>query len=267
MPRPEPDWFVGVDLAWGTRNRTGLAAVDVDGRLVEVAELRTDEEIVGWLARYASSPCLVAIDAPIIVTNPAGRRPCEAQLTRVFGRFDAGTHPSNTARAEFADGSRAMRLTDALGLDVDPGSVTDRRAIEVYPHPATIALFDLPRTVKYKHKPGRGLDLLRAETMRLMAMIETLETAAVPLTMQSNHTWCRIRATVEGCSRKSVLRQVEDMIDAVLCAYVALYAERRPGLTHTFGDAETGYIVTPMTEALLERVSRHLLGDSEVIRA
>jgi predicted RNase H-like nuclease len=267
MPRPQPDWFVGVDLAWGTRNRTGLAAVDVNGRLVEVTALTTDEEIVGWLARYASGPCLVAIDAPIIVTNPGGRRPCEAQLSQVFGRFDAGTHPSNTAKAEFADGSRAMRLADALGLDVDPDSVTDRRAIEVYPHPATIALFDLPRTVKYKHKPGRDLDFLRAETLRLMTMIETLETAAVPMTMRSNPTWCRIRATVESSLRKSVLRRVEDMIDAVLCAYVARYADRRPGLTHTFGDAETGYIVTPVTEALLERVSPHLLGGSEIVRA
>ena len=35
-----------------------------------------------------------------------------------------------------------------LGLDLDPRSRRQRRAIEVYPHPATIALFGLSRTLK-----------------------------------------------------------------------------------------------------------------------
>jgi hypothetical protein len=38
---------------------------------------------------------------------------------------------------------------------------------------------------------------------------------------------------------------VEDQVDAVVCAYVALFAERWPERTATYGDFETGYIVTP----------------------
>ena len=38
---------------------------------------------------------------------------------------------------------------------------------------------------------------------------------------------------------------VEDQVDAVLCAYVALFADRQPERTTTYGDFETGYIVTP----------------------
>ena len=92
--------FVGVDLAWGDRNRTGLAAIDEAGRLIEVTDRRTDDEIISWLSRHTSGPCLVAIDAPLIVNNPVGRRPCEAQLSAVFGRYDAGAHPSNTAQKQ-----------------------------------------------------------------------------------------------------------------------------------------------------------------------
>jgi putative restriction endonuclease len=35
-----------------------------------------------------------------------------------------------------------------------------------------------------------------------------------------------------------------------MCAYVAMYADRRPELTYTFGDADTGSIVTPVTQEM-----------------
>ena len=38
--------FVGLDLAWGTRQPTGVAVLDDAGRLVTVGAVRTDEEIV-----------------------------------------------------------------------------------------------------------------------------------------------------------------------------------------------------------------------------
>ena len=52
-------------------------------------------------------------------------------------------------------------------------------------------------------------------------------------------------AQAEQATRKSELRVVEDQVDAVLCAYVALFATREPARTTTYGDFETGYIVTP----------------------
>lgn len=45
--------------------------------------------------------------------------------------------------------------------------------------------------------------------------------------------------------RKSALRRVEDPVDAVVCAYVALFSVRRPADVTIYGDFATGYIVTP----------------------
>src|SRR5215213_9202157 len=84
--------YVGVDLAWGTRRPTGLAVLDTQGRLLHLSTMRTDEEILGALAPYVDGDCLVALDAPLIVTNPTGNRPCEAELNRDFARFHAGAH-------------------------------------------------------------------------------------------------------------------------------------------------------------------------------
>ncbi len=241
--------YVGVDLAWGEKRPTGLAVLDAEGRLVHVSAQTTDETIIGALTTYVQGPCLVAIDAPLVVTNPTGTRPGEAALNRDFARFDAGAHPANTGKPEFAGVPRGARLARALRLDMDPRSGRDRRAIEVYPHPATIVLFGLGRTLKYKQKTGRTLACLREALLQLMRLVETLDRAPTPIFVADHPDWQALSERVESAPRKSDLRKVEDQVDAVLCAYIARYAEANPELTTTYGDYATGYIVTPTLPA------------------
>ncbi|MPV36045.1 DUF429 domain-containing protein [Georgenia subflava] len=240
--------FVGIDLAWGEKAPTGLAVVDADGALVHLSAQTTDETIATALAEFPG-PCLVAIDAPLVVRNPTGNRPAEAALNKDFARFDAGAHPANTGKPEFADTPRGARLAKVLGLDINPASGRDRRAIEVYPHPATVALFRLGRTLKYKHKPGRSLAELRDALLTLMRHIESLADADPPLKVTGHPAWQDLLARVAAAQRKSDLRRAEDQVDAVLCAYVARYAVAHPELTTTYGDLQNGYIVTPTLPA------------------
>ena len=237
--------FVGVDLAWGLRKPTGLAVLDEDGRLLHVSAAGSDDEIVDALAPYVEGDCVVAVDAPLIVPNATGNRPAEAALNRDFARFDAGAHPANTGKPELGGpgGPRGARLCSRLGLDMNPRSGRARRAIEVYPHPATVALFRLGRTLKYKNKPGRSLDALRGELLVLMGLLEGLVEADPPLHVHD--AWKELVVRVEDATRKSELRAVEDQVDAVVCAYVGLFASRKPELTTTYGDLAGGYIVTP----------------------
>lgn len=234
--------FAGVDLAWAGRNPTGVAVVDARGRLVRVDAVRDDAEILAALQPYVRGDCVVAFDAPLVVTNATGQRPAEAALNRDFRRFEAGAHPSNTTKPEFAGGPRAARLARALRLDMDPRSSAGRRAIEVYPHPATVVLFRLTRTLKYKAKPGRDLEGLKAELLLLM---EGLADAAVPMRVAGHDGWTALRAQVLAARRKSELRRAEDPVDAVVCAYVALYSHRRPDAVTIYGDVASGCIVTP----------------------
>lgn len=238
-------YFAGVDLAWAGRNPTGVAVVNDDGVLVDVCAARTDDDVLEALRPHLQGECLVGFDAPLVVTNPTGQRPAETALNRDFRRFEAGAHPANTGKPEFADGPRAARLAAELDLDLDPYSPAPRRALEVYPHAATVALFRLPRTLKYKAKPGRDIEQLRSELLRLMDLVETLADAPVPLRVGDHPEWVRLRHAVLTAPRKSDLRRAEDPVDAVVCAYVALYAQRRPQGTTIYGDAATGYIATP----------------------
>jgi predicted RNase H-like nuclease/ppGpp synthetase/RelA/SpoT-type nucleotidyltranferase len=257
--------FVGVDLAWGEKRPTGIAVLDDAGRLVHVSAQSDDASIISALAPYVDGPCLVAVDAPLVVTNATGNRPAEAALNRDFARFEAGAHPANTARPEFSRVPRAARLATALDLDVDPRSSSWRRAIEVYPHPATVTLFRLGRTLKYKDKPGRRLEQLRTELLRLVRMVEGLAESSPPMHVAGHPPWQELVRQVASAARKSDLRRAEDQVDAVVCAYVALWAERRPELTTTYGDLETGFIVTPTLPADLvpERRSRRTADGSD----
>ena len=250
--------YIGMDLAWGPNGTTGLAALDDDGVLLDVGDANTDDQIIEWVGEWAPEECLVAIDAPLIVRNAFGQRGCERLIGRYFGKYNAYCHSSNLSNVHFATGTRGLRIADALSLDVDLASEKPRRAVEVYPHPAIVSLFNLEAVLRYKNKPGRTLDFLRQETIRLLDFIEGLESATVPLHVRNHPDWTRIRETVDSASGKSTLAKVEDSIDAVVCAYIAMVAELAADSVRVIGDNENGYILTPVLPEVSERIDQDL---------
>jgi predicted RNase H-like nuclease len=253
---PPASAMIGIDLAWGTRAPTGVAVLDPQGQLVAVASVRTDEEIDAALKPWIDGPCVVGLDAPLHVINPTGRRPCEADLTRAFASQHAGAYPSNTGLLHFADGGRAARLARRHGLAVDasiPPAPGQRRALEVYPHSATVAVFDLPQVLKYKARKGRTLAARQAALGMLVDLLAGLaEPSALP-TLSSPDGFASLRREVERAGTAAALRRLEDPIDAIVCAYVA--ALFVAGRTVVIGDNQTGAIVTPVRER-----HRRLLG-------
>ena len=246
-------YFVGLDLAWGEKNNTGVAVVDADGRLLHVGAAHDDASIEAAVEQYVSDDCLVAIDAPLIVCNPSGARPCETALNRDFHRFEAGAHPANTENPAFRS-PRGARIATALTLDMDPASSSTRRAIEVYPHPASVVLFELDKTLKYKKG---SIESRRGELLRLMTLIEGLDKTSPRLRVNHNMSWVELRKRVEAATRPVQLDRDEDPVDAVVCAYVALYWYHRREDVTVYGDFATGYIVTPTLPPDLAPKPRH----------
>jgi predicted RNase H-like nuclease len=233
--------FVGLDLAWGEKNNTGVAVIDSDGRLLHIGAAQDDASIEAAVEPYVSGDCLVAIDAPLIVKNPTGHRPCEMALNHDFHRFEAGARPAFAEKPEFID-PRGARIATALTLDMDPASSSPRRAIEVYPHPATVALFGLEKTLKYKRGP---FEVRQHELLQLMTLIEGLDKATPRLRVNHSVSWVELRKRISAATRPVQLDRDEDPVDAVVCAYVALYWYDRPEDVTIYGDFATGYIVTP----------------------
>lgn len=233
--------FVGLDLAWGERNQTGVAVVDADGRLLHIGTAGDDESIAAAIAPCTRDECVVAIDAPLIVKTENSARPCELALNRDFARFEAGARPAFRGRPEF-NPPRGEVLAARLGLELNPASHAKRLAIEVFPHPASVVLFNLPKTLKYK----RGkFDVRKRALLELMTHIEALDDATPRLRVNRSVTWVELRKRVEAATRPGQLDRDEDPVDAVLCAYVALFRYHRPDDVTTYGDYESGFIVTP----------------------
>lgn len=238
--------YIGIDLAWGEKARTGLAALGNAGRLEASTSARTDAEITGFVHHNAPSECVVAVDAPLIVPNETGRRTAEALVGELFGRYGASAYPANRTNPLFCP-PRGARLAQELGLDMDPAVAPGqgrRVCIEVYPHPAMVAMFDLDYVIPYKGKKGRDLDALKVAYERLIAGIEAA--CAGTLRLAESPRWTELCSLARGASRKSELEAIEDEIDAIFCAYLAwLWANEGLAACEVLGDVTTGYIVTP----------------------
>lgn len=268
--------YIGLDLAWGDKNPTGGVVLDGLGdpksgaTLVAMANnLGTDADILDFVRAHDDSGggLLIGIDAPLLVPNESGKRPCETILSACLRKPEAGPHPANRTLLSNANGEvRGERLTALLvaslnlthtpyldGLPVPP-----RAVFEVFPHPAHVALFGLTKTLKYKARPKRTMETRLAEFRRYAQFLETLRHADPPLFLPpGNDFW--LRRDPAGLSRPlSRLKAHEDTLDALTCAYIALYRYRwNDAKCPVVGDLATGYIVTPASDEMRACFASH----------
>lgn len=252
--------FLGLDLAWGGKNKSGgcvISCAAPAGSRASVLEytetLGDDDEITAWVSRWNDTEeaqqggLLLGIDAPLLVPNLTGKRPCETELGRRFAKFQAGAHPAN--RTIFGDDVRGERLVERLaeiGISHNPYltapcRTNTRQAMEVFPHPAHIVLFGLAKTLKYKPKPKRSYETRWAAMNEYCRLLRSLAQFEPPLDLPD--AWPP--ADVSGLLG-SKLKSLEDGLDALSCAYIMLwYWHHGPSGAEVLGDMTAGYVVIP----------------------
>ncbi|TKR27089.1 DUF429 domain-containing protein [Cellulomonas hominis] len=233
-----PALHVGLDLAWST-GVTGLAVVDDAGHLLDSGSCRTDDEIAAWLAGVGGPLAVVGVDAPLVVPNATGQREAERAIGRAFGAYGASAHTANRGTFGGAD-PRAWRLAERFGWATDPATPVGAGrtvCLEVYPHPALVALFGLPYRLDYKKGPRER------RQPGFAALVAHLE--SVPeLRVGESPRWRHLRAVVADPGPGD-LDRVEDELDAVVCAHLAWLWHHRPGSLVVYGSAAGGYVVAP----------------------
>ncbi|MBC8139581.1 MAG: DUF429 domain-containing protein [Fibrella sp.] len=254
--------YIGIDLAWGNRNTTAGVALQSVGSGVEYlahADTLTDNDSVADFVGACDDGggVLVAVDAPTLVPNDSGRRPCEAILSRCMRAQEAGPHPAN--RTLLADENGDVRgetlvalLSDRFGIAHSPCLLGDapRFVFEVFPHPAHVALFHLSKTLKYKKKSGRDRAFRDTEFRRYAGLLAGLASAEPSLLLTPESTPWLWQDPASSATEIALKRQ-EDLLDALTCAYIAAYHHRWQGeKCVVVGDREAGYIVTPATDAM-----------------
>jgi len=253
-------YAIGIDLAWSPRNGTGVAIIEKAGaRWVvreAISDLGTNREILEVLHKHVrTKPAIVAIDAPLVVPYQRRGRAGDRLITRLFGPFDAGVYPATRFYLGRYGGDRIWDLVEDLkraGFRHDCRVETRRPTrlfFETYPHAATVALFGLRKTLKYKTRQGRTYETRWREFRKLESRLHALSNAA-PAMAGIDPFLAPDLTSLRG----GRLKRYEDRLDAILCAYIAAYywtwGTRRCAIV---GSLEGGYIVTPMTPAISRR--------------
>lgn len=280
--------FIGLDLAWSVRNPSGCAVIRNERLIAYTGTLGDDDEIMRFISEQIPEghPAIVGIDAPLRVPNASGSRECDRALSAEWRQFEAGALPANrkllgkpvveqTSAAKNSPKKNAqdappavtdpkvtvrgeeivkrlvkqMRFTEAAPI---PRKTEDRIVCEIYPHPAQVSLFNLEKTLKYKARGGRSYEIRWAEMERYQHYLRGLRKAKPKL----KRTKKLLTQVDVRTLRGKKLKEYEDTLDAIFCAYVANYCWRHgPQRTRVYGTVRKGHIMVPITPQMEERLT------------
>lgn len=256
---------LGIDAAWTEKEPSGVALAVKNGSRWKLANVAPSYDAFirsvapGVRARgslpdipsllraaetQAGSPVeLVAVDMPLSHDPIIERRASDQAVSVAYGGRWASTHNPNPERP----GKIGEALTDGLkasGYPLLTTHIAGRGVIEVYPHPALIEIAHASVRLTYKaskirdywkfltppERKGRLLETWRSIVPLLDAEIDGVEDA-LPVPSET--------------SRGHELKAFEDMLDAVVCAWVGITALE--GRAVPFGDATSAiWIPSPI---------------------
>jgi len=180
-------------------------------------------------------PTVVAVDMPVASIRISGRRPADDALSKAFGARGCSTHTPSTSRPG-AVGERFTRVVGEAGYSV---ATTTARAgqplclIEVYPHPALLALLDADYRIPYKVSKARKLWPGKSVEERIGLVLRSLARILDALEQRIDGIGLQLPEAAEVPSL-SFLKRYEDAIDALVCAWVGI--EYLEGRAVAFGD-------------------------------
>ncbi|MEO0768028.1 MAG: DUF429 domain-containing protein, partial [Cyanobacteria bacterium J06649_4] len=188
-----------------------------------------------------------------VIANETGMRSPDRLDHKYFGKYHAGCYPANL-NSPFA--SRLIQFSLKLanrGFQHAPrlnAQQPGRYQAEVFPHPASIQLFNLPQILKYKK--GRIAERAKALGQLRHYILSKLPQHNPPLIIE---TLPAVPSTGKA------LKALEDQLDSILCAYIAAHwwywgTERNAIL----GNLKEGYIVVPCPDQAPLPLSRFSSG-------
>ena len=262
--------FIGLDLAWSERSPSGCAIIRGNRLIAWTGQLGDNNDILRFIKTYipaeakrdmpTDAPVIMGIDAPLRVPNISGSRRCDRELSTEWRAFQAGALPANrrlltrgqsdsTVRGEalVALLQQRLRFTEAAPI---PKRTRDRIVCEIYPHPAHVSLFNLEKTLKYKARSKRPYEERWDEMERYQRYLRELNRAHPPLKETKKLMKTNVRLL-----RGKALKEHEDILDAISCAYIVKFLwHRGPRSARVYGDVVTGHIIVPLTKTMKSRL-------------
>lgn len=235
-------FLMGIDLAWGEKNHDGVCFIEWNGKKGAVAgfayphgdqELSAAirERVQGWKSVF------VTVDAPIVCPNRTGTRPVDRLTHRMFHREHAACHPANSTKCPRPPRVARLLVRDGFRIGWEPKEGR-KTAAEVYPHPAMVRMFGIPKIVKYK----KGSVVERRKEFRRLQLL-------LCKCLKKKFPRLAIDAETKSLLAQRWSKPVEDRTDALFCALIGLWHWMHRGKkSEVIGDVRTGFILLPATD-------------------
>jgi predicted RNase H-like nuclease len=250
--------ILGIDAAWTPRGSSGVAlikrndtghweciAVEASYReFVNRSNLTpkthsNGKEIAHQLLEatheLAKVPiALVAVDMPLARGPILGRRCADRMVSKTFGERGCSTHSPSPERP----GLLSEQLRDGFQecgfqLATSVNHLTNQALIETYPHPALLSLMKAEYRVPYKVEKNTKYWPDDDKPTRMKRLLDTFRSIHGELSREIAGIDFEISET---SNRFSDLKQIEDKIDALVCAWVGILVLE--GKAVPYGDKE-----------------------------
>lgn len=230
--------YIGVDLAWGAGREgllvkeTGLVLLASNGVIVDAGWAQGVTAVTAWIEDHLADGDVVAIDAPLVVTNSGGQRVAEREVgQRYMGGWQIAANSTNLAKRHLEGVTLRQRL-EALGVRYSTGAARfdgSSAMFECYPYTTIVGAPELGYATGkplYKRKPKRlptsEWAALRArECDELVARMGRLVSASPPLDLLSHPTTAELVEVPSPSRPAAAYKHREDLLDAALCAWTA----------------------------------------------
>ena len=240
--------FIGLDLAWTTKNESGICWLEGDSRenlrCTRLEAAVRDTEVLADEVAAVEGPLVVTIDAPVLYSL---ERDAERKVARIFGKYKAGPHQAHYAvRRGYTAGIDLGKALAGRGFALDPGPLLDgdrsqRSAVEVFPHTIHVRLFGLAERILYKKgRVAQKRTGLQEYQGHLQALIER----EAPNLLSYPDVACALDPVTAKNARGKSIKRLDDTLDGLTCALAAWLIWKEPERWEMIGDLN-GYIVVP----------------------
>ncbi len=172
---------------------------------------------------------------PLAHTPISKRRASDDAISRLYGAKWCSTHTPSVTRPGPVGEAMTRAFTDE-GYPLVTQAITGPSLIEVYPHPALVELATADRRLPYKAQKTRSYWPGLGPAERRRALLDTWEEIVTLLDRQIINTRALL-PTIEAAHRGATLKAFEDMLDAVVCAWIGITVLEGRAAPH--GDADS----------------------------
>lgn len=257
---PQKDAVIfGFDSAWTDQNLGAICAISFDRqghcKFYEPRSANFDEaRMFIEETRRDHAFSLVAIDQPTVVPNAEGSRPVDRVAASLISYVGGGVQPANRSKANmFGDGAPIWGFLSESKAVQDPFQARAANSghflIEAFPAlalPALRACFAQRKGApKYNPANKKKFRLEDWQSVSCVVLKKAEEFGIHELVEWAN---C-MRALPKPNKSK------QDLLDSSICALIGLiWRAAQPEASSMIGDTEKGYMVTPVSDRVRQRL-------------